>query len=552
MSLVLASILFASAARAASLPELSVATPASRQVCETLLADFIFLNTVLETASVVPASNSDPEYCIIKGEMNDRVGPVDGADYGSKFEIRLPGNWNGRFLYQANGGIDGNVAMAVGSIGAPPESALQKGFAVISSDAGHPTRSASFGIDPEARLDYGYKAVGYLTPMAKALIKAAYGKEPDRSYIGGGSNGGRHVMVAAARYGEEYDGYYAIAPGFRLPKAGVHQMWSVQQWATIATEHGTPTDPDTGLATALTGAERQVVADAILSNCDALDGLEDGMVLDTVACQDAFSVVRHVPVCPDERDGTCLTNAQAAVVSRIFAGGITPEGRDIYSDWYYDPGLRVQNWADWKFKFSTDNRRTAVAMSNIFMTPPQPISTDLESTYAFVINQDVDDALDAIYFSNDTYTESSWEFMTPPEETNLDLIRDRGAKLLVMHGVSDPIFSARDTVAWYEELDAAYSGNAEEFARLFLVPGMTHVAQGPSTDQFDGLGALVDWVEQGIAPDSIEAKVRSDNADIPESWSADRSRPLCLYPLKAVYIGGEDGFKESAVSFECK
>ncbi len=82
---------------------------------------------------------------------------------------------------------------------------LQKGFAVISSDAGHPTRSASFGVDPQARLDYGYQAVGYLTPMAKALIETAYGKGPDRSYIGGGSNGGRHAMVAAARYGDYYD-----------------------------------------------------------------------------------------------------------------------------------------------------------------------------------------------------------------------------------------------------------------------------------------------------------------------------------------------------------
>lgn len=334
-----ASVMLASGAAAADLPQLGAATPAARQACEALLNDFAFDSTVLAEASVVAAAEGDPEYCLVTGEMNDRVGPIDGKDYGSKFEMRLPTDWNGRFFYQANGGVDGNVAPAIGRVGSPRQTGLQKGFAVISSDAGHPTRSSSFGIDPQARLDYGYQAVGYLTPMARSLIEAAYGKGPDRSYIGGGSNGGRHAMVAAARYAEDYDGFVALYPGFRLPKSVVHQVWSVQQWATIATEHAMPTDPDTGLATAFTNAERKVVADAIINQCDGLDGLEDGMVLNTLACQDTFNIVRHVPVCEGDRDGTCLSNAQVAVVARTFAGGVTPDGRDIYSDWYFDPGV---------------------------------------------------------------------------------------------------------------------------------------------------------------------------------------------------------------------
>ncbi len=534
---------------AADLPALGAATPAPRQICEALIGDFTFENTMLSEARLVAAAEGDPEYCLVTGEMNDRVGPIDGKDYGAIFEMRLPTDWNGRFLYQANGGVDGFVAPAIGRVGRPAETGLQKGFVVISSDAGHPTRSASFGVDPQARLDYGYQAVGYLTPMAKALIAAAYGKGPDRSYIGGGSNGGRHAMVASARYSDQFDGFLALYPGFRLPKSAVHQVWSVQQWATIATEHAMPTDPDTGLATAVTGAERAVIADAILRQCDGLDGLEDGMVLNTLACQETFNILRHVPVCEGARDGTCLSNAQVAVVARTFAGGVTPDGRDIYSDWYFDPGLASQNWADWKFKYSTDNRRTAVAMSNIFMTPPQPVGTDPESTYAFSATQDVDAAMDAIFSSDDTYTESSWEFMTPPDPTHLDAIRDRGAKLLVIHGVSDPIFSARDTVTWFEELDARYGGHAEDFARVFLVPGMGHGTGGPSTESYDGLDALVRWVEQGEAPTSITATVGASNPDIPESWSKTRSRPLCLYPASAMYTGGDI---ETADSFACQ
>ena len=103
-----------------------------------------------------------------------------------------------------------------------PTTALQQDFAVLSSDAGHSGSSdPAFGIDLQARLDYGYQAAAKLTPMAKALIAAAYGRRPDRSYFGGCSNGGRHTFVAMTRMPKQYDGYLAGAPGYRLPLAAI-------------------------------------------------------------------------------------------------------------------------------------------------------------------------------------------------------------------------------------------------------------------------------------------------------------------------------------------
>ena len=132
--------------------------------------------------------------------MHRRTSPQDGKSYAIGFEMRLPNAWNGRFFYQANGGIDGTVSTALGGGGPAPTTALEQGFAVISSDAGHSgPDDPSFGIDYQARLDYGYQATAKLTPMAKALIAAVYGKRPDRSYIGGCSNGGRHTFVAMTR-----------------------------------------------------------------------------------------------------------------------------------------------------------------------------------------------------------------------------------------------------------------------------------------------------------------------------------------------------------------
>ena len=169
---------------------------------------------------------------------------------------------------------------------------------MISSDAGHSgAQNGSFGIDPQARLDYGYRAVAQLTPMAKEVIRAAYGKPPDRSYIGGCSNGGRHALVAAARLADEYDGFLVGDPGTVLPRAAIANLAGGKTYAALASN---PADVSTGF----TLAERQLVSAAVLARCDALDGVRDGMVQDTNACQAAFNLDRDVPTCSGARDGT--------------------------------------------------------------------------------------------------------------------------------------------------------------------------------------------------------------------------------------------------------
>lgn len=237
------------------------------------------------------------------------------------------------------------------------------GMAVISSDAGHSSaQNPTFGVDPQARLDYGYQAVGALTPMAESLVEAGYGRGPDYSYMTGGSNGGRHTMVGASRYADEYDGFLAVAPGFNLPQVAVAQVWGAQQWATVA--------DGTDLKTALTQDERQVVADALLSRCDRLDGLQDGMVQASERCQKVFRFERDVPTCDAERDGTCLTAEQKDVVAKVFSGAETSTGESFYSSFPYDPGLTQAGWGNWKF--DAPLTRDSSAYGYIFGTPPMP------------------------------------------------------------------------------------------------------------------------------------------------------------------------------------
>jgi feruloyl esterase len=304
--------------------------------------------------------------------------------------MRLPIDWNGRFWYQGNGGIDGSVKTALGDLGGGPvTSALLQGFAVISSDAGHDnrkTRGPGFGLDPQARLDYGYQAVGRLTPMAKEVIRIAYGKGPDRSYIGGCSNGGRHTLVAAARYPEMFDGFLAGSPGYNLPKAAVANIFGAQQYKKIAT------DPE-DLSTAFTTQERQTVVNAVLNKCDALDGATDGMIQDTNACQAKFDFVRDVPTCTGERDGSCLTEAQKQAIAPIFSGATTSDGKPFYAGFPFDAGLAGPGVANWEFIAPLKLDSGAVGL--IWSVPPQN-PKEFNGT-DFVLNGSIDAMLASVY-----------------------------------------------------------------------------------------------------------------------------------------------------------
>lgn len=546
-------------------PQLAPAKGAALSECAAL-ANFQFPNTTVTAARVVAAGTltnagqAVAEHCQVTGQMNRRTSPVDGQNYAIGFEMRLPRDWSGRFLYQGNGGTDGNVVTADGGAslgsGGMLRHGLQQGFAVISSDAGHTAaQNPLFGLDPQARLDYGYQAVGSLTPMAKALIRAAYGKGPDRSYIGGTSNGGRHALVAASRFAAEYDGILANAPGIYLPRASVANLSHVKRWDSIATTRVVNGLPD--YESALPMPERRLIANAILARCDALDGAVDGLVQDTEACRTAFDIARDVPTCAGPRDGSCLTATQKAVVAAVYAPVKWANGELFYAGFPFDPGIAHPGWGEWKFRNSVRTARNPVSVGFIFSTPPSSdlaMAKDPSRTATFALHFDLEKEAPKIFATDKQYTESAISFMSPPNATRLNALRDRGGKILVVHGTSDPIFSIDDTAAWYRALDAHHGGKASSFARFFPVPGMGHSRGGPATDQFDALSALVDWVEFGRAPDRIVAASRGPgnpggaNPDLPSSWPATRTRPLCPYPLVARYQSGD---RELAASYAC-
>ena len=498
------------------------------------------------TEAFIDDSGVTVAHCIVRGIMNERTGlgfpPITPPEitYAIGFEMRLPTAWSGRFFYQANGGIDGSVEPAYGNISGGG-SALAMGFAVISSDTGHGS-GPFFGMDPQARIDYGYNAVAELTPMAKKLIQTYYGKRPDKSYFAGCSNGGRHTMVAASRYADQYDGFFASSPGFNLPQAAVAQLWGAQQYATISEySNGRP-----DISSSFSSEDQAVVSEAILAACDDYDGVVDGMVSDPMGCQGLFNIDRDVPTCEDPEEEGCLSYGQKFVLARIHTGAMNSYGDPLYTNFLWDPGIVSGNWRFWEYTASTSLDPGAVGF--IFATPPKP-PTGLD----WVLNWDgtgfdVDQDAPKIYATDDTYTEASMSFMTPPDLLMKQLFA-KGGKLIVSHGTADAVFSAVDTINWYEALSARYKHRTKDFARLYLIPGMAHCSGGPSCDRFDLFGALVDWVERGIEPDTPTAWVNPSNREVPDDWSPDRTRPLCAYPAVPVYQGGDI---EDASSFKCE
>lgn len=537
----------------------SLSTPTQAPTaCADLPGALAAMGNVRITAATPVAADDKgvPAHCQVTGVANERTG-TDGRRYAIGFEMRLPVAWNQRFVHQVNGGNDGKVVPAMGALPIHNRSALQRGFAVISSDSGHreddPDNKATglaqgnvFGLDPQARRDYGYTANDTMYRVAQSLMQNHYGRKPERSYMVGCSNGGRHALVAATRYADRYDGILAGAPALNLPKAAVQHAWDVQSFQMA----------DADIRKAFSPADMQLVASKVAERCDALDGLADGIVGDLKACQSTFKLADLQ--CSGDKTPQCLSANQVKALTRAFQGPRNSKGEQLYSEWSFDAGMGAPNWRFWKLESQIPpwNRLPLIAtmgagsLSYIFTTPPTRTHGTPDDLLKFLTTFDFDRDAPKIFARNGAYTESAMEFMTPPDvaDPKLSAFRARGGKLIVYHGHSDGVFSINDTQRWFSRLQANAGSEGPAFSRLYGVPGMAHCSGGPATDQFDALGALVDWVEQGKTPGALVAGVNPANKDVPTSWSPARKRPLCPYPQVARYVSGDP---ESAASFRC-
>lgn len=496
-------------------------------------------------------------HCVLRAAVNERTG-TDGKPYAIGFEMRLPARWNGRYFHQLNGGNDGAVVPAYGGLGgSQPDTALARGYAVLSTDSGHDAQANPqaglvggnlFGFDHQARLDYGYAANVTLTPLAKTIVQRFYGRAPEYSYMVGCSNGGRHALVGATRLANEFDGFLAGAPGYNLPQVALQHAWDIQSFEQAGGD----------VRRAFSRDDMRVVANGVLAQCDALDGAADGMVGAIAACGRTFDVQRLT--CNANNTGQCLNPQQVAALQRSFAGPTDTRGRRLYSRWLFDAGVASNDWRAWKLESPIPGlggwpliaTLGAGSLAQVFTTPPTTVAGTPEGLLGHLRAFDFDRDAAKIEITTPAYPMSAMDFMAPTDWRNPRLaeLKAAGGKVIVYHGVSDGAFSLQATVDWYDNVRANNGGDVSDFARFYPVPGMAHCGGGPATDRFDAFDALVGWVERGTAPGALTATVRADNPELPADWSKTRSRPLCDWPEVARYRGTGD--LESAANFTCE
>lgn len=451
-----------------------------------------------------------PAHCLVHGVMNRRKG-VGGEEFGIGFALALPeaGTWNGDFMMQGGGGGNGVVAYPLGASYTGEKPALARGFAVASTDTGHKAKTGPFDFafmrDQQAYLDFAYQANAEVAGVAKQIIAHYYAKPASYSYFVGCSTGGREGMILSQRYPTEFNGIVVGDPAMRTGRSNL----AIGQWIPVAYNQASPKDASgkPEIEKFLTEGDRKLFMDALMKRCDARDGVADGMIFDPMGCEFDPAVL----ACKSGESEGCIAPEKVTAIKKAFAGPKNAYGTQVYPGFLYDAGITMSGPVPGLLNMGT---------RGIF--GPYTTATEL----------DVDKA--ALH-ANDPLVE--------PASTNLSTFSGDGGKLLFFHGDSDPWFSPLDTLGYYKSL-AETNGGAEkvaEWSRIFLVPGMAHCGGGPSLDHFDMLSALVNWVEKGVAPESVVATGKAFPG---------RSRPLCAYPKHAQYTGSGDS--EDARNFRCE
>jgi feruloyl esterase len=457
-----------------------------------------------------PSIGPLPAHCRVDGVINRRKG-VDGQEFGIGFALALPQpeTWNGDFMMQGGGGANGFVSYPTGANYAGDKPALSRGFAVASTDTGHQAKTGGFDFsfmrDQQAYLDFAFLANAEVAGIAKQIIMHYYGRLAAYSYFVGCSTGGREGMILSQRYPAVFNGIVSGDPAMRT---GLSNL-AIAQWIPVAYNQAAPKDASgkPQIDKFLTDDDRKLFMDALIKQCDARDGVVDGMISDPLGCDFDPAAL----ACKSGQHDSCIAPEKIAAIKKAFAGPKNAYGTQIYPGFLYDTGITMKGGVPGQL---------AIGAHGLF--GPYTTATEL----------DVDKA--ALHASDP---------LVEPASTNLTTFSLNGGRLIFFHGDSDPWFSPLDTLGYYQSL-AATNGGAEkvaEWSRFFFVPGMAHCGGGPSLDHFDMLSAVVDWVEKGTAPDSIIAT---------GSAFPGRSRPLCAYPKHAQYTGTGD--TQDARNFRCQ
>ena len=459
---------------------------------------------IVATDAIVPSPTwTSPRALVGSTTVRARFCRVQGViDQEIRFELWLPapGAWNGRYLGAGNGGDAGFINYPILGRG------VTRGFAAASTDSGHLDSDPHWALGHLERLEnYGFRAHHWLAVDAKHLIAAYYGTPAHDAYFLGCSGGGAQGMNEAQRYPADYDGIIAGASGYSMAPLSARFLLS----ALLARN-----DPQGVLSV----ADWRRVALAAVKQCDRIDGVADGVIQDPRRCR--FD--------PASTPGLMAAQVRQA---KVLLGPLRgADGRELYPG--FAPGAA----------FSASPREVGIATRFFGEWVYQDLHWNPESFEPARDDEAAEDQIAGLSFTN----------------PNLGPLARRGGKLIMYIGWADPIVPAQADIDYYQDV-ARYLGaqRAQQFLRLYVVPGMTHCMGGSGATLFgqafepdppvedashDVLTAMIDWVEHARAPGALVA------AHV-EGEAVKFTRPLCPYPRLAHYRGGD---VNEARSFRCE
>jgi feruloyl esterase len=437
---------------------------------------------------------------------------------GISMEAWLPRNWTGRFLSTGNGGIAGciqyaDVAYAAGL-----------GFATVGANNGHNgTGGGAFLNNPDVVTDFGWRSVHTNTVVGKQITTAFYNKTYTKSFYLGCSTGGRQGWKSAQMFPGDFDGIVAGSPALRF---NYLTSWSGIFYPIIqaAGQTGFP-PPSTWPA----------IDASMLAQCDTIDGAADGIIEDPDLC--VFRPEALICSNSSTNASACITGDQANSVREVFADTYGVNGSFVYPRMQVAPGILE-------------------AVYGIYSKSQFPYTNDW---FKYAVFNDPN-------FDTSNISPEAWEYAWEknPGQTNtwqgdLSAFEKKGGKILTYHGQADPIISSAISPIYYNFVSRTMnlpSSSLDDFYRFFRISGMSHCGGGPgatfigntaaATASLDPdqnvLMAMVRWVEEGVAPNTITGtKFVNDTPAL----GVDFTRAHCRYPYRNVYVGpaGGQGWK---------
>lgn len=474
------------------------------------------------TAALQPASGSTTAYCRVdftfSGESGPSAGYLPGQSQHLIIRVGLPPNsvditagavpWNGKNRDIGGGGYAG----AVGAV----TSSTNLGYVGTSTDTGHSAaQGGSFALNPDGTLnvglieDFASDGIHEQHVWGVNLARAYYGMDPIRKYWIGCSTGGRQGHYQAQNFPRDFDGILAGANAYNWDRFITAELWPqvvMNQWV------GGP----------IASAKLNAVTNAAILACDAQDAIPgDGFIQDPRACTYSAKSFLCSAYGGSSSDPNCLNPREVSAVNQIWNGPTDVQGNRV---WYglergasLSGGLAGTN----PFSIATDHFRYWIH---------QDPSFDWHTvTYASFVN----DMLTSIAKFNDIIG----------TDDDLNAFHSAGGKMITYHGLADQLIFPRGTYHYYNTVAQGNYQATQTFYRFFPYPGNAHCGggTGPQIDAEALFSRLVDWVENGVAPDFVVASQTTPVA---------RTRKICMYPNVPVYNGS--GSTDDQASFHCE